>query len=324
MPYSHLQNVLNDGIAEFQQSNQKYPIQLYQPISYILALGGKRLRPLLTLISSDLYNVKPEESKHAALAVELFHNFSLIHDDIMDKAPLRRGEQTVHEKWNTNIAILSGDAMLVKAYEQLAFYQNDLQQLLTLFNRTAVEVCEGQQYDMNFETQSHVSIDEYLNMIRLKTAVLLGCSLQIGSIIAKASEEDQGHLYEFGVEIGLAFQIKDDLLDVFGNPEKFGKLLGGDIISNKKTFLYLTALENANEEQKSKLNVLFETRVFIAEQKVKAVIEIYNELNIKSLVQTQIDIHFENALQHLHKVNCDATKKKNLLAFANALMERES
>jgi len=234
--YSSLFQILNNAIEGQQNSlNGSAPKEMYEPMSYIIGLGGKRVRPLLTLVGCDIFDVNANEAIPSALAVELFHNFSLIHDDILDNAPLRRGNTTVHEKWNHNIALLSGDGMMVKAYDVLATSKPEyIPKLLRLFSKTGLEVCEGQQYDMNFETQQHVSVEDYIHMITYKTAVLLGCSLQMGAICANASEENQKHLYEFGKHVGIAFQILDDVLDVYADDEKFGKQVGGDIISNKK------------------------------------------------------------------------------------------
>jgi geranylgeranyl diphosphate synthase type II len=240
-----------------KELDKKQPRELYEPENYILSLGGKRIRPLLCLIACDLFDKDAKQSLNAALSVELFHNFSLIHDDILDKAPLRRGMPTVHSKWNSDIAILSGDVMMVKAFDVLKNYEaTKLGNLLSIFAATSIEVCEGQQMDMNFETQSEVRVNDYLHMITLKTAVLLGCSLKMGAICADASKEDQGHLYEFGKHVGIAFQLMDDVLDAYADDAKFGKQVGGDIIANKKTFLLLKEFELANPSQKEKLNAL--------------------------------------------------------------------
>lgn len=234
---------------------EREPKNLYEPIAYILNLGGKRLRPVLTLMTADCFDGDTNQALDAALAVEVFHNFSLIHDDIMDAAPLRRGHQTVHEKWDLNTGILSGDAMLIMAYQLFENYQPEtFQKLAKLFSKTALEVCEGQQYDIDFEMRSDVSIPEYLKMIEYKTAVLVGAAMKMGAIIANASTEDQNRCYEFGKNLGIAFQLQDDYLDAFGNPETFGKQVGGDIIENKKTYLYLKALEFSSESDQQKLD----------------------------------------------------------------------
>jgi geranylgeranyl diphosphate synthase type II len=245
-----LQTLVSNRIKE--QTYSKFPHELYDPLDYIMSLGGKRMRPVLVLLAHHLYSDNHEEVLDAAIAVETFHNFSLIHDDIMDAAPIRRGKPTVHEKWNHNTAILSGDVMLVKAYEHFVNYPKEiLPELLKLFNKTAIEVCEGQQIDMMFETQTNVSVEDYIRMIELKTAVLLGCSLEIGAIVAKAPTEEAKMLYEFGRLMGIAFQLQDDYLDVYANPDKFGKQVGGDIIANKKTFLWIEAhaLAKTNNSQ---------------------------------------------------------------------------
>lgn len=322
--YKHLYELLNSGVGNLNTFFSKEPSELYAPQSYILSLGGKRIRPLLTLIGCDLFRGDVNEAVHAAMTVELFHNFSLIHDDIMDNAPLRRGSVTVHEKWNSNIAILSGDAMLVNAYQELSKCKpQHLQALLELFNKTAIEVCEGQQFDMNFETKGDVSIDAYVNMITLKTAVLLGCSLQMGAIIANADKQSQQHIYNFGKEIGIAFQLKDDILDVYGNADKVGKQSGGDIISNKKTFLLLKSLELASGDTKMTLQNWIAKKEFDKEEKVIAVKNIYDQLNIKVLSETEMNRHYSSALKNLEQIDCESSKKQSLLTFASNLMERE-
>lgn len=322
--YQHLIDILQKSIVDLNKNLSREPSELYEPQRYILSLGGKRVRPLLTLVACDLFNGDINEAIHAANTVELFHNFSLIHDDIMDNAPLRRGKATVHEKWNHNIGILSGDAMLVMAYKELAKCKsNHVPQLLELFNQTAIEVCEGQQLDMNFETLKNVSIDSYINMITLKTAVLLGCSLQMGAIVAGADIETQKHIYNFGKEIGIAFQLKDDILDVYGNTDKVGKQSGGDIISNKKTFLLLKSLELANSEQKRELEVWISKSEFDKAEKVSAVKSIYNQLGILDISDAEVNKHYSSALKNLDVISCPADKKNNLLNFAEALMGRE-
>ena len=245
------------------------PKQLYDPVQYILNLGGKRLRPMLTLMTTDCFGGEISNALDASLAIELFHNFSLIHDDIMDKAPLRRGKQTVHEKWDINTGILSGDAMLIMAYKLLESYNSKyFKQLTTLFSNTALEVCEGQQYDINFETRVDVSVQDYVKMVKYKTAVLVGTAMQMGAILAEANNEDQKRCYDFGINLGIAFQLKDDYLDAFGNPENFGKQLGGDIIENKKTYLFLKAMELGSDDLKNKLSDLFEKSSANNDQKI--------------------------------------------------------
>ena len=319
--YLHLHKQFHLALGELNPELSQKPVELYEPMSYILSLGGKRLRPILALIGCELFNGKIEDAMPAALSVELFHNFSLIHDDIMDCAPLRRGKETVHKKWNENIAILSGDAMLVKAYQVLARSKpNHLPELLRLFNKTAIEVCEGQQLDMNFEKEHQVTIPEYLHMISLKTAVLLGCSLEMGAIAADASFQDRAHLYEFGRLIGVSFQLKDDILDAFGSAEKVGKQTGGDILADKKTYLLLKALEIANEKQREELN----SWTGIKEKgKVEAVIKIFEDLNIKLHSEEEASSLYRLALEHLEKLNISESNKEKLKQFSDWIINRE-
>lgn len=303
--------------------DNKAPKELYKPESYILSLGGKRIRPVLALMGCDLFDKPAQHALNSALCVELFHNFSLIHDDILDNAPLRRNKPTVHKKWNTNIAILSGDVMLVKAFEVLQHYPNDeFKALQLLFTRTAIEVCEGQQMDMNFETQSNVSTLDYIHMITLKTAVLLGCSLQMGAINAGAAKEDQEHLYLFGKHLGIAFQLLDDVLDVFAeDQEKFGKQIGGDIISNKKTFLLLKAIELGSDEDRKAIDDLLKLETD-DNAKINGVMSIYAEMNIKEIAQQEADKHTKLALDHLFKIKANTEKKNDLQLFAIHLLNR--
>jgi len=272
----------------------KSPRELYEPITYILSLDGKRIRPLFSLLAYGIYKPNPETILSQAAAVEVFHNFTLMHDDIMDDAPLRRGKDSVHIRWNQNVAILSGDVMLVKAYDLLLPTEAEkLGEVIRLFNKTASEVCEGQQFDMNFETLAVVHEDEYLTMIRLKTAVLLGFALQLGALLAGAEKDDMQKLYDFGVNIGVGFQLKDDLLDVFADQAKFGKQVGGDIISNKKTFLLIKALELAEGEDAKALNYWLSQTEFDKEEKVQAVRGIYEKLGIKALTEFKMNSYFE-------------------------------
>jgi geranylgeranyl diphosphate synthase type II len=299
------------------------PSNLYDPLRYFMQLGGKRMRPILTLLGAELFGEQKENAINAALSVETFHNFSLIHDDIMDEAPLRRNQATVHEKWNQNIAILSGDVLFVKAFQLLAKHDSKhLSYLLDLFNKTAIEVCEGQQMDMDFETRTDVSIAEYIEMIRLKTSVLLGCALEMGAIIANASENDKRHLYEFGQNIGIAFQIQDDILDLYADPEKFGKQVGGDVISNKKTLLNLKALELASTQQLEDLKELA-----IEKDHSKKVIEttqIYNEIKAKEACEVVMQAYYEKALTALNAIGIDQNQKIPLQQLAQYLMQREN
>lgn len=298
------------------------PENLYRPLSYFLSLGGKRIRPILSILGADLFGAAYDKSKHAALAVELFHNFSLIHDDIMDEAPLRRSQKTIHTKWNSNIAILSGDVLLIKAYQQLCMQENrHIPELMRVFNQMAVEVCEGQQMDMDFETRSSIAIIEYIEMIRLKTSVLLGCALELGAIIADADPENRRLLYEFGVNLGIAFQIQDDLLDLYADADKFGKQVGGDIISNKKTILMLKASVLANPLQKEFLANL--SQISDPRQKVEQAISIFAELGIKEEVKKLRDGYFTKALQALDQIAVPQQNKQKLHALAAFLEDRE-
>jgi len=310
------------GCAIDDLSLPKTPHNLYEPITYFLGLGGKKMRPVLTLMGCELFNDDYSNAKEAALAVELFHNFSLIHDDIMDEAPLRRGHETVHQKWDANVGILSGDALLIVAYQKIATYTPELiGKLLPLFNQTALEVCEGQQYDMDFESRDNVSIDEYIDMIKFKTAVLLGCSLQMGAIIGGANHADAKELYNFGVNLGLAFQLQDDILDVYADQNKFGKQVGGDIIANKKTYLLLKAYEQANSNQTERLNVLANEKDNSI--KVTAVKAIYYDLDIKAKAESKMNHFYKIALDNLKAINISDIKKKPLLNLAHYLMGRE-
>ena len=322
--YQPLVETLKASLTKLAAKFDKKPLELYEPQKYILSLGGKRIRPLLALIACDLYNQDVKKAIPSTHALELFHNFSLIHDDIMDNAPLRRGKQTIHEKWNANVAILSGDSMLVQAYESLAESDAEkLPQLLKIFTKTAHEVCEGQQLDMNFENRSDVSLEEYTHMISLKTAVLLGCSLQMGAIVAGASKEDQHALYTFGKELGIAFQLHDDLLDAYSDNTEFGKQIGGDIIANKKTFLLIKTLEIANSQQKQSLYTWLSKTNFDNAEKIAAIKKVYDELSIKTICETEIKKHYSSAIKKIDQLSCDKTKKNNLVLFSENLMNRE-
>ncbi len=300
------------------------PEGLYEAISYILQLGGKRIRPQLVLLSNQILNGNVNDAMPAAAAIELFHNFSLIHDDIMDNAPLRRGKKTVHQKFDTNTAILSGDAALIFCYEELLKLPADkVSAAIKLFNKTALEVCEGQQFDMLFENKSTVSVDDYLEMIRLKTAVLLGCALQLGAMLADANSIQQELMYEFGMQMGVAFQLQDDILDTFGNTETFGKQVGGDIIQNKKTFLLLKAFELANLEQQKVLADWLTKKEFDNVEKVEAVKNIFNQIGVRKIAETEMEIHFQKAIHAVHQQFINDEKKNRLIAFASALMKRE-
>ena len=299
------------------------PAELYEPIEYLMSLVGKKMRPLLTVMATNIFSDHWQKAVKPAIGVEVFHNFTLMHDDIMDAAPLRRGKPTVHEKWNENIAILSGDVMLVCAYELMTAVDDKIfKHVIRRFNRTAAEVCEGQQWDMNFATRNDVTEKEYINMIRLKTSVLLGFSLELGGLIAEADVESTQLLYEIGTNIGIGFQLKDDILDVYGDPEKFGKQVGGDIIENKKTWLLLKALEigEANEA----LRFWIDAKDFNTDEKVKAVTEIYNSLNIRQLAEQKMNAYFDKGLEGLAQLNALTERKAPLIELTKQLIERES
>jgi geranylgeranyl diphosphate synthase type II len=302
---------------------QKEPNNLYEPIRYILSLGGKRLRPVLTLMATEVFDVDCQKALAAATAVEVFHNFSLIHDDIMDDAPLRRGNETVHEKWNINTGILSGDAMLILAYQYFEAYEPKIfQELAKLFSKTALEVCEGQQYDVDFETRDDVTIPEYLKMIEYKTAVLVAAAMQMGAIVAETTGENKNLIYDFGLNLGLAFQLQDDYLDAFGNPETFGKQVGGDIIENKKTYLYLKAMEFASVNEKEQLLHLFSFQSSENTDKINSVKGIFNQTGASAATQKAIENFTFKALETLAKMNIGNDKKAILKAFAENLMSR--
>ncbi len=299
------------------------PRDLYEPISYMLSLEAKRMRPVLVLCGCEMFDGDLTKALKPAIGIEVFHNFTLLHDDIMDKAPLRRSMQTVHEKWNVNVAILSGDTMFVKAC-QLMLQTDDavVRPVMELFHQTAIEVCEGQQFDMDFEKLSDVSIADYIHMITNKTAVLLGASLKTGALIAGASVADASHVYEFGKNIGIAFQLKDDILDVFGDDKKFGKLKGGDIVANKKTFLLLKCLELASGPDASLLQKWL-SKTDTPSEKIEAVTAIYERLNVKALAEAEMDKYFMESLRHLNAIGVADEKKSILKGFAEKLMVRE-
>lgn len=312
-------------IIEQEISNLTYPKSpelLYNPIDYIMGLRAKRIRPILVLLSYQLFNENIKKALSPAIAIELFHNFTLLHDDIMDHAPLRRGHPTVHEKWDNNIAILSGDVMMIYAYQLLSKVDSDsLQEVLSVFSKGAVKVCEGQQLDMQFETKEDIHLADYMKMIEYKTAVLLATSLEIGAIVGKANEKERKHLYEFGINIGIAFQLKDDLLDVFGDPKIFGKKLGGDIIANKKTFLYLKAIQLADHAIKQKLTYYYKQNECF-EEKITLVKEIFNSLDIRNHTLNMMRAYYTKAMKHLDAINSKA--KEPLMLFSKQLMDRIS
>lgn len=299
------------------------PKNLYEPIEYILQLSGKRVRPILTLMASDVFSGEYKKALPAALAVEVFHNFTLVHDDIMDEAPLRRGKETVHYKWDINTGILSGDAMLILAYQYFENYPPQIfQKLAQLFSKTAIEVCDGQQLDIDFETRNNVTIPEYMKMIKLKTSVLVAAALKMGAIVAEASEKEAEAIYQYGLNLGIAFQLQDDYLDTFGNPKAFGKQVGGDIIENKKTYLYLKALELANEEDKVKLNRFYQQKLEDNTLKIQEVKEIFNRCEIPNLIQGLIETYTKKSFDSLNDLNIESVYKEHLINFGKGLMTR--
>ena len=315
-----LQQIIEKELAGISYPDN--PADLYAPIDYVLGLSGKRMRPILLLLAHQLFNQNLSAAIKPALGIEVFHNFTLLHDDIMDDAPLRRGQQTVHEKWSSNIAILSGDTMLVQAYQLMSEVPIEvLKKSLDVFSKTAVEVCEGQQWDIDFEERDDVTIPEYLKMIEYKTAVLLGGALKIGALTGGANDEQAQHLYEFGRNMGIAFQLKDDLLDVFGDQDKFGKQVGGDILSNKKTYLFLQSLAVAKGQQKEELQYWFASKEYDGTQKVQAVKALYESLEIEKITTDLIYEYHQHAMTHLKAIEGD---KGGLEQFASMLLQRES
>jgi geranylgeranyl diphosphate synthase type II len=303
------------------------PIELYEPIRYLMSLGGKRMRPVLSLLAYSVFKDDWQVAVRPALSIEIFHNFTLMHDDIMDKAPLRRGKQTVHEKWNENIAILSGDVMLVKAYDYLNEAENmslaDFQYVLKRFNKTAAEVCEGQQFDMNFENRESVSIEAYIEMIRLKTSVLVGFSLELGALLAGTSREMASQMHRIGELVGIGFQLKDDLLDVYGDPIKFGKQVGGDILANKKTFLLINALEKAEGTQAEDLQFWLNHPNPDPAEKIKAITQLYTLLSIDKQTSIEIQSYFDQAFELMSNLDISEQGKLSLQNFMAGLVDRE-
>lgn len=319
---SQYQQYISDYLQSEYQARE--PENLYKPVHYILGLGGKRMRPVLTLMGAEVFDTDYKKALPAALAVEVFHNFSLVHDDIMDDAPLRRGHQTVHEKWNVNTAILSGDAMLILAYQYFEKYSAEIfRKLAQLFSKTALEVCEGQQYDVDFETRDDVTIAEYLKMIECKTAVLVGAAMKMGAIVAETSAANADLIYDFGLNLGLAFQLQDDYLDAFGNPETFGKQVGGDIIENKKTYLYLKAMEFSDADQKKQLGHLFSIQPDDNHDKIETVKEIFRATGAAQATQECISEYTLKAFETLGSMQIAAEKKAALEAFGKKLMNRD-
>ena len=321
MTFSEALNIINEEIRLLEYPHNQS--RLYDPIAYILALKGKKIRPALTLLSCSMYRNDVKEAINAALAWEIFHNFTLMHDDVMDKADIRRGQATVHKKWDENTAILSGDAMLILSYIYMAKSSSEnLKALLDLFSDTAAKICEGQQFDMEFEKRINISEDEYIKMIKLKTAVMLGACLKSGAIVGGANENDQENLYDFGINLGIAFQIKDDWLDVYGNPEIFGKKIGGDILCNKKTFLLVNALEKADGNNKQELLhwINNETQ---SEEKISAIRQLYDRLSISEITQLELQKYYTQAINALNKVSIKNDRKKALEDIAGELIGRE-
>lgn len=314
-------SVVNEAIQSLPFNRQ--PTSLYEPVRYVLSIGGKRMRPVLMLLAYNLFKDNPQSILNQACALETYHNYTLLHDDLMDNADLRRGHETVHKRWNANTAILSGDSMLVLAYQQMAQCPEDkLKAVLDLFTETALEIGEGQQYDMDFEHRMDVREDEYIEMIRLKTSVLLACALKMGALLADASADDADLLYTFGEQIGLAFQLQDDFLDVYGDTKVFGKAIGGDIVSNKKTFMLINAFLRANEQQRAELHRWVEATEFDEQEKIAAVTRLYNEIGIDTLAQERIDHYFKQGLDCLEAVKIDAERKEQLTAYVYKLMKR--
>lgn len=319
---SDFKEIISEHISNLKIN--KKPDELYEPIRYILSLGGKQLRPVLTLFAAEIFGSHHERAIHAATAIELFHNFSLIHDDIMDDAPLRRGNLTVHEKWNINTGILSGDAMLILAYQFFENYEPHIfKDLAKLFSKTALEVCEGQQLDINFETRSDVTIEEYIKMIDYKTAVLVGAALEMGAIVAEASEQHKRAIYDYGKYLGIAFQLQDDYLDAFGDPETFGKQIGGDILENKKTYLYIKAIRNSSNTQKEELLRWFSTTENNDIEKIDAVKKIFIDTNTAIETKEEIKKYTNKALEVLSTIEIDEFYKKELENFAIQLINRQ-
>lgn len=305
-------------------SYDRKPESLYEPIKYVLSMGGKRIRPTLMLLAYNLYKENPEDILMNACALETYHNYTLLHDDLMDNADMRRGHLTVHKKWNDNTAILSGDSMLVLAFQRMMQCDTKhLKDILDLFTVTALEIGEGQQYDMEFETRNDVKEEEYIEMIRLKTSVLLACALKIGAILADASAEDAENLYKFGEQMGLAFQLQDDYLDVYGDSKVFGKEIGGDITSNKKTYMLINAFNKANDAQRKELTRWVSARDFDRNEKVDAVTRLYNEIGIDQLAQDKIAYYFEQSKKYLDAVNVPEEKKEELRKYAQKMMKRQ-
>lgn len=320
---SQVLTLVNEALASLPYNRQ--PASLYEPVKYALSMGGKRLRPVLMLLSNQLFSGRPETIINQALALETYHNYTLLHDDLMDNADVRRGMPTVFRRWNANTAILSGDSMLVLAYQRMA--QCDAKHLpavMQLFTETALEIGEGQQYDMDFETRNDVSADEYIEMIRLKTSVLLACAVKMGALLADAPEQQLSLLYGFGEQMGLAFQLQDDLLDVYGDERVFGKAIGGDICANKKTYLLISALLKANPQERAELKRWIAATNFNRAEKIAAVTAIYNATGVRQLCEAKIDHYFENAISQLNQVEAPEARKEPLRQLAAQMMHRNA
>ncbi len=314
--------MVNEFLAELPYDRK--PKSLYEPVRYVLSMGGKRIRPTLMLLAYNLFKEDPEKILMNAVGLETYHNYTLLHDDLMDNADMRRGQLTVHKKWDANTAILSGDSMLVLAYERMAQCDGkQLERVLRLFTTTALEIGEGQQYDMEFESRNDVKEEEYIEMIRLKTSVLLACALKIGAFLADASDEDADNLYKFGEQIGLAFQLQDDYLDVYGDAHVFGKKIGGDITSNKKTYMLINAFNHADAQQRKELERWVSAKNFDREEKVAAVTRLYNEIGIDKLAQEKIVYYFEQSKKYLDAVSVSAERKEELQKYAQKMMKRQ-
>ena len=312
---------VNDFLARLPYDRQ--PASLYDPVQYVLSLGGKRIRPVLMLLSYNLWKEQPEDILMPAAGLETYHNYTLLHDDLMDNADMRRGHQTVHRRWDANKAILSGDSMLVLAYQRVAQVPADkLQQVLGLFTVTALEIGEGQEYDMTFETRNDVTEDEYIEMIRLKTSVLLACAMKIGGLLADAPRQDVERLYKVGEQLGLAFQLQDDLLDVYGDPKVFGKAIGGDITSNKKTYMLINAFNRANAAQRAELERWVSAVHFDRQEKVEAVTRLYDAIGIRQLCQERINYYFDLARQTLCEVGVPDERKQALRQYMDNMLHR--
>ena len=319
---NELLEIINQYLSKL--SYDRKPASLYEPIKYVLDLGGKRIRPILMLLSYNLYKDNPQEILSSACALETYHNYTLLHDDLMDEAPLRRGQQTVHMKWNANQAILSGDSMLVLAYERLAKCDTKhLEAVLSLFTETALQIGEGQQYDMEFEMRNDVAVEEYIEMIRLKTSVLLACATKMGAILADATQEDAENLYKFGEQIGLAFQLQDDYLDVYGDAKVFGKKIGGDIVSNKKTYMLITAFNQENTGQRAELENWINKKDFNTEEKIVAITRLYNEIGIDKLAKEKMNFYYEQGKNFLDAVKLPDERKEALAEYAAKMMKRQ-